>query len=95
VADLQKQLAAFLADPARFAAMGREGRRILEEQHAPEQYAQSVVDFVARAQSFRTLVLASRLAERTGALMGEWLGPLIPERTAKRTATAIAELTKR
>jgi glycosyltransferase involved in cell wall biosynthesis len=95
VADLQKQLAVFLADPARFAAMGREGRRILEEQHAPEQYAQSVVDFVARTQSFRTLVLASRLAERTGALMGEWLGPLIPERTAKRTATAIAELTKR
>jgi glycosyltransferase involved in cell wall biosynthesis len=95
VAEIQKQLAAFLADPARFAGMGREGRRILEEQHAPEQYAQSLVDFAARAQSFRPLALASRLAERTGALMGEWLGPLIPERAAKRTATTIAELTKR
>lgn len=94
VLELQKQLSDFLADPARFAALGRAGRRILEEQHAPETYAQALVDFAARAQSFGTHALASRLAERTGALMSAWLGQQIPERTAKRTATAIADLTK-
>lgn len=92
--DLQKHLNDFLADPARFAAMGEQGRRLLEEQHAPETYAQAVVEFVAQAQKFRPRALSSQLATRAGALMSDWLGPTIPERVAKRTATEIAELMK-
>jgi glycosyltransferase involved in cell wall biosynthesis len=94
-ADIQKHLNAFLADPARFSVMGEQGRRLLEEQHAPERYAQGVVEFVAHAQSFRPQSLSSALAGRAGALMSEWLGATIPERVAKKTATEIAEITKR
>lgn len=93
--DIQKHLNAFLADPARFAQMGQRGRRLLEEQHAPERYAQSIVEFVAHAQSFRLQTLSSSLAERAGALMSEWLGAHVPERTARKTATEIAEMMKR
>ncbi len=94
VADIQKHFEAFLSDPSRFAVMGAKARRLLEEQHAPETYAQSIIDFAARAQSFRAHALAARVAERAGALMSEWLGTTIPERVAKATATKIAELTK-
>jgi glycosyltransferase involved in cell wall biosynthesis len=94
VSDIQKHFKAFLDDPARFSAMGEAGRRLLEEQHAPELYAQAIVDFVRHAQSFRPRMLSSQLATRAGALMSDWLGATIPERVAKTTAAAIAQLTK-
>jgi glycosyltransferase involved in cell wall biosynthesis len=93
-AHIQEHLTALLADPDRFAAMGVEGRRVLLAQHSPETYAQSIVDFVARAQAFRPLSLAPRLAERAGELMSDWLGADIPRHTATKTAMEIAQLTK-
>lgn len=94
VPDIQKHLKAFLDDPARFAAMGAAGRRLLEEQHTPELYAQAIVDFVSHTQSFRPRLLSSQLAARAGALMSDWLGATIPDRIAKTTASEIVELTK-
>lgn len=91
--DLHDQLNAFLSDPARFATMGEQGRRILETQHAPDTYAQSIVDFVAHAQNFRSRSLGPQLAERAGTLMSEWLGATIPEHVLKKTAMEILELT--
>jgi glycosyltransferase involved in cell wall biosynthesis len=93
--DIQERLNEFLSDPARFAAMGRRGRRILLEQHAPESYAQSIVEFVSHAQSFRSRSLSAPLAERAGALISDWLGAQIPEPTLKKTATEISAITKR
>jgi glycosyltransferase involved in cell wall biosynthesis len=95
VSDIQKHLGAFLDDPVRFAAMGQRGRRILEEEHAPEAYAQAIVDFVTDANAFRTHALASQLARRAGALMSDWLGDAISDRAAKKAAAEIRELTKR
>lgn len=94
-ADIQTHLSAFLADPARFALMGARGRRLLEDEHAPERYAQSLVEFVAHVQGLRSQALAPALARRAGALMSQWLGATVPERTARKTATEIAEITKR
>ena len=91
--DIQRHLNAFLADPARFAAMGQHGRRMLIEQHSPQSYAQSILEVVSHAQSFRSRSLASPLAGRAGALMCDWLGATIPEPTLKKTATEIAEIT--
>ncbi|MDX6692871.1 MAG: hypothetical protein QOF02_474 [Blastocatellia bacterium] len=92
--DIQELLNEFLADPARFAAMGQHGRRVLLEQHAPESYAQSIVEFVSHAQSFRARSLSAPLAERAGALVSDWLGAQIPEPTLKKTATEISAITK-
>lgn len=94
VFEIQQHLKDFLSDPARFREMGQAGRRILVEQHAPESYAQSLVDFIPHAQSFRPRAISSQLAERAGALMSDWLGATIPEMVLKKTATEIAELTK-
>jgi glycosyltransferase involved in cell wall biosynthesis len=94
VSDIQQHLRALLADPARFAAMGARGRLLLEQEHAPEAYAQGLFDFVSRAQAFRTRALAQGLAERAGALMSDWLGAAIPERTAKQLSMKILELTR-
>lgn len=94
VTDIQKHLKAFLDDPARFCAMGEAGRRVLVEQHAPELYAQAIVDFVSHTQSLSPRLLSSQLAARAGALMSDWFGATIPDRTAKTVASEIAELTK-
>jgi glycosyltransferase involved in cell wall biosynthesis len=91
--DLQQHLKAFLADPARFAAMGQTGRRLLVEQHAPESYAQAIIEFASHARSFRPRSLSAPLAERAGALMSDWLDAKLPAPTLKKTATEIAELT--
>jgi SAM-dependent methyltransferase/glycosyltransferase involved in cell wall biosynthesis len=72
IADIQTHLRAFLANPERFARMGERGRRILEEHHTPEVYAQTVVDLVAVAQRFRPYAEARELAKRVDAEMRVW-----------------------
>ena len=75
VSDIQAHLRAFLAAPSAFAAMGERGRRELAEQHAPEHYAQTIVEMAAQARGFRARAVSFKLAERAGMLMSEWLGP--------------------
>jgi glycosyltransferase involved in cell wall biosynthesis len=95
IADIQAHLRALLANPACFAKMGENGRRMLEERHAPEIYAQTLVDFVAAAQRFRPLAVAYRLAERLGAEMGAWLSSGASEVAVKQGAEAIYGLVKK
>jgi SAM-dependent methyltransferase/glycosyltransferase involved in cell wall biosynthesis len=72
IADIQTHFRAFLADPERFARMGERGRRSLEEHHAPEIYAQVVVDLAAAAQRFRPHAAARELAKRVDGEMRVW-----------------------
>jgi glycosyltransferase involved in cell wall biosynthesis len=78
IRDLQAHLRAFLADPARFAIMGERGRRILEEQHAPEVYTQAVIDLAAEAQRFRPHAAAYELAKRVSGEMRVWATHPVP-----------------
>jgi hypothetical protein len=50
VMDIQKHLRAFLADASAFASMGERGRRVLEEQHSCEQYAETIVEMAWRSR---------------------------------------------
>jgi hypothetical protein len=72
VADLQAHMRVFLADPARYARLGRAGRRILEERHAPELYVQTLLDLVELARRQRTRPLAYQLGERVATEMSAW-----------------------
>jgi SAM-dependent methyltransferase/glycosyltransferase involved in cell wall biosynthesis len=74
VMDIQAHLRAFLADPDRFAKMGERGRRILEEHHTPEVYAQAIVDLVAEAQRFLPYAAVVEVAKRVDAEMEVWAG---------------------
>jgi glycosyltransferase involved in cell wall biosynthesis len=75
VSDIQTHLRSLASDPDNFAAMGERGRRELEEKHAPAQYARTIVEMAEFSQKFRARIAASKLAERAGMLLSEWLGP--------------------
>ena len=75
VLDIQASLRAFLADPRAFSLMGKRGRRVLEERHSCEQYAKTIVEMAQRSEDFRARAASLKLAERTGILLSEWLGP--------------------
>ena len=92
LADIKMHLKAFLANPSAFAATGERGRKELEEKHAPEQYAKTVVEMAARAQDFRPHAASRKLAERAGGLMSEWLGPNPSEEACSNVAREILGL---
>lgn len=93
VEDIQNCLREFLNDPQHFMQMGLHGRRILEEEHAPENYAQTLTNFVHSAQSFRTRSAANKLARRAGALLGAWHTSKPDDATLRHIATEILKLT--
>lgn len=74
IEDIQTHLRAFLSDPARFARMGEKGYRVLEEQHAPEAYARSIMSLVTRAQEYRSHSAVYKLARRAVAEVSAWTG---------------------
>lgn len=92
VADIQTQLRAIMANPESFAAMGRRGRQELEEKHAPERYASSLIEMAQLSDKFRARVAANRLAERSGSLLSEWLGPTALGEAAVNVAHEIFEM---
>jgi ubiquinone/menaquinone biosynthesis C-methylase UbiE/glycosyltransferase involved in cell wall biosynthesis len=72
IGDVQAHLKALLVNPEQFAKMGDRGRRILEEQHAPETYTQAVLDIAAQGQRFQPKAAAYQLAKRAGGEMRVW-----------------------
>ena len=92
VADIQSHLRALLADPASFVAMGARGRKELAEKHAPESYADSLVEMCRVGQSFQARIALNRLAERSGTLLGEWLAPKSIGEAAANVAKEILEM---
>lgn len=93
IEDIQKRFRDFLSDPARFAKMGERGRRILEQEHAPELYAQAMLDFAVKAQGFRPHAASYKLAERAGRLMSDWLDAAKSGQAQTKVATEIYSLT--
>ena len=94
VADIQSALLAFLASPARFAEMGKKGRRILEEQHSPEMYAEGLIKFIDEAKHHRPRAALFGLAERVGAITTELLGNESTDEIFTSAALQIHELVK-
>jgi glycosyltransferase involved in cell wall biosynthesis len=91
--DVQAQLRAFLADPGHFARMGGNGRRALETDHAPADYARDLVAFAAETQAFQPRAAAFELAARVGGELRAWLGAGTPADALRRVAEEIDALT--
>lgn len=91
--DVQTHLRAFLADPGRFAEMGRNGRRTLERHHAPADYARDVIAFAMEVQRFQPRAAAFELAARVGEEMRAWLSTTAPSNALRRVAEEIDALT--
>ena len=75
IADIQKQLRTFLTDPPRFAALGTNGRKVLEAAHAPENYAESLRQCAETAQAWRGKTWAYQMAERVAGVSAPWQTP--------------------
>jgi glycosyltransferase involved in cell wall biosynthesis len=91
-ADIQEHLHAFLHSPARYAVMGAEGRRILQENHDPDSYVRTLLDLTANAGRFRTGEVAHYLAGRAGAEMAAWTSALGSEKLYRHVAEGIHHL---
>jgi len=94
VADIQFILCAFLDDPARFAAMGKKGRAILEEQHSPDSYARGLIEFVEEVKPRRAQAALYSLAERAGAVTNELFRAGTPSEMLNEVAMQIRALAK-
>jgi glycosyltransferase involved in cell wall biosynthesis len=92
ISDIRTHLKAFLSEPERFAAMGREGLRTLERLHNPEEYVHNILE-MARDRRRMTLTKAARdLAKRAGTAMGSWTSKAGND--PRRIAEHISELFK-
>jgi glycosyltransferase involved in cell wall biosynthesis len=95
VADIRSHLETFLQDPARFARMGQHGRRLVETEHHPKTYVDTIISLVANARDFKLRHAAFALAERAGAIMGSWSKDMTadndaPTRVAKKIHTLLS-----
>ena len=93
VDDIQSHLRAFLSDPEAFAKMGQAGLRRLREQHDPEKYVESILEFAADVREFRVRKSAYDSARRAGMIMGSWTSNQSPEPT--RVAEKIIQIYSR
>jgi glycosyltransferase involved in cell wall biosynthesis len=92
VQDIQDHLTAFLADRSRYAAKGEKGRRLLEESHTPEAYAQTIIDCATELQDVRARALAYGLAERVSAELIGWSGTNLHDDEVRKVAEEIVRL---
>jgi glycosyltransferase involved in cell wall biosynthesis len=74
VADIQAHLAQFLTNPARFARMGTEGKRLLYPRHAPETYVDALLELGAEVVEYRARAAVHHLVSRSGEKMSPWIG---------------------
>lgn len=80
VEDIHAHLKAFLADPDRFARMGMQGRRLLQERHSPEVYVKTLVELAGEAMEFRKVAAWRQLLRRIQGEVNAWAAPFgLPE----------------
>jgi len=92
VADIQKHLRSFLANPERFAKMGEKGRQELEEKHSPEGYARVLLQIAKQARDYRPRAEFLALAERAATGVSDWLGPQLADETFRRVAGEVFDM---
>jgi glycosyltransferase involved in cell wall biosynthesis len=92
IEDILRHLKAFLSDPSQFAAMGRKGFALYQQQHLPEHYAAAVLSLVSAAQAFRPIPVAQKLILKTKLEMGRWLQPMLVNECLDRIAAEKAQL---
>jgi len=94
VADIRSHLESFLQDSARFERMGQHGRRLVETEHHPKAYVDTIISLVANARDFKLRHSAFALAEKSGAIIGSWSTQMKTDvDTPQRIAAKIHSLT--
>jgi glycosyltransferase involved in cell wall biosynthesis len=84
VADIRSHLESFSQDPERFGRMGQHGRRLVETEHHPQAYVDTIISLVDNARQFKLRHAAYDMAHRAGAVMGSWSKEMITDNDAPR-----------
>jgi glycosyltransferase involved in cell wall biosynthesis len=90
--DIRSHLRAFLRNPMSFFEMGRRGRQLLQKEHRPELYAESLIAFAGAALNGTVRASRVRLAERAGDELRRWIVPELCDAVSERMAGAIWEI---
>jgi glycosyltransferase involved in cell wall biosynthesis len=75
IEDIQAHLQGFLVDPDRFACMGAQGRRILEERHHPGAYVEALIELADEAIECRAVAAWQQLLHHVQAEVNTWTAP--------------------
>ncbi|MFY9620116.1 MAG: glycosyltransferase [Pyrinomonadaceae bacterium] len=94
VEDIQKHLRVFVADPAQFQQMGREGKRFLYPTHAPETYVEALLNLARQVIEFRPRSAAHYLARTTGERLSPWIDSITSDEPLRRVAEEMLALTR-
>jgi glycosyltransferase involved in cell wall biosynthesis len=94
VADIQDYLQQLIQQPERFVAMGERGRQLLETDHAPDAYAQAIVDFATQLQSGRQHLNTQYWLERSAAIIASWQTHELGDHERDRVTQAISWLSQ-
>jgi glycosyltransferase involved in cell wall biosynthesis len=94
VEDIQHYLQQLIQQPDRFVAMGARGRQLLETDHAPEAYAQAIVDFATQLQSGRHHLNTQYWLERSAAIIASWQTHELGDHDRNRVTQAISWLSQ-
>jgi glycosyltransferase involved in cell wall biosynthesis len=90
--DIQHHLRAFLANPGRFAQMGKSGLETLAAEHSPDVYARSITDFARQVSGTRLHKTACELADLAGQTISPWNADATAEIGMRHVAERIHEL---
>jgi len=88
VADIRSHLESFVADPQRFARMGARGRQLVETEHHPKTYVDTIVWLASIARQLKLRQSAFYLAQRSGAILGSWSNEMKTDEDAPRRVAA-------
>jgi len=90
--DIKLQLSSFLREPERFASMGHRGFEVLCRDHAPDRYADSLIQLGQTLPYWSLRATNLIMAKRVGRDMQRWITPDSAELLTEKVADAVWEL---
>ncbi len=94
IEDIKRHLQRLVDDPKSLVAMGKCGRKILEENHSPDAYAKALIEFAKELPIGYQALTAQYLVRRVGREMAPWQIPGLGNQELSRIAKAMHFLTQ-
>ncbi len=94
IEDIKRHLQRLVDDPESLVAMGKCGRKILEENHSPEAYAKALIELAKEFPIGYQALTAQYLVRRVGREIAPWQIPGLGNQELSRIAKAMHFLTQ-
>ena len=94
IEDIKRHLQRLVDDPESLVAMGKCGRKILEENHSPDAYAKALIELAKELPIGYQALTAQYLVRRVGREIAPWQIPGLGNQELSRIAKAMHFLTQ-